>query len=815
MTILITVDGTVQSNDASVTGSPALRITAADVQFTNTATGRLRSGAAGVGAIVIEGAGATVVNQAGGSILEYNNWPGTAWAIQGSAFADTVINAGDISGMTDLGAGADSFTQRSPYVQRASGSNLVTMGAGDDLYVHDARTGTVHDTDGGAGFDTLRITAAAYNSSLSGRLAAGYERLVVEKGSNIWSLHDFSGYSEIRLGDGGSYDFRTSVNPNVDIALTGLRSYFGLNVGSVLRSITGTAGEDVISVAHAQITGSVSLGLGNDQFAFRLQSNLPGTASVGGTVDGGAGSDLLTISVETGGTYDLAQFVNFERFDLQTTVFNPGTRLRLLNLDAATQIQVFSGSDVVIADSQSPAAELLSTAARIVLESTVAIGSLNGSRGSLGTISAPAAKGLVVTNNGAIAGNAGLSLGPDVLDSTLGTIGGIIFAYAGDDHVTGSAAADTVRGGFGNDTLDGGDGDDALWGEEGNDVLSGGAGTDLLRGGTGDDVYRIAESNDIIFENAGEGIDHVITALGSATDHAQIYMLPANVEKFTGTAAGAQGVQGNVLANDITMGAGNDLIVLDQGGSDTARGGGGNDFFYIGAAFDAGDSIDGGDGVDTVGLLGSYQLTLGATSLQGVERLATYSAGSAQGAVPNHYAFIAHDATVAAGAELAVIGTSLLANETLVFDGSAETDGRFNLMGGRGADTLTGGAGADKIRGGLGADTLRGGAGKDVFAYQSVADSAGAAADTIVDFEAIDRINLIAIDADGNALNGNQAFSYIGGEAFTGAGRQLRATRDAEQGGRWIVEADLDGDGAADFTLFVTAGHLDATSFWL
>jgi hypothetical protein len=36
---------------------------------------------------------------------------------------------------------------------------------------------------------------------------------------------------------------------------------------------------------------------------------------------------------------------------------------------------------------------------------------------------------------------------------------------------------------------------------------------------------------------------------------------------------------------------------------------------------------------------------------------------------------------------------------------------------------------------------------------------------------------------------------------------------DAEQGGRWIVEADLDGDGAADLTLFVTAEHLDATSF--
>src|SRR5262249_16923825 len=45
---------------------------------------------------------------------------------------------------------------------------------------------------------------------------------------------------------------------------------------------------------------------------------------------------------------------------------------------------------------------------------------------------------------------------------------------------------------------------------------------------------------------------------------------------------------------------------LSQGGEDVAKGLGGFDSFYMGAAFDAGDKIDGGDGGNEMHLRGDY-----------------------------------------------------------------------------------------------------------------------------------------------------------------------------------------------------------------
>jgi Ca2+-binding RTX toxin-like protein len=270
------------------------------------------------------------------------------------------------------------------------------------------------------------------------------------------------------------------------------------------------------------------------------------------------------------------------------------------------------------------------------------------------------------------------------------------------------------------------------------------------------------------------------------------------------------------LNNIVTMGAGGDLIVMHDGGDDSVFAGGGNDFIHFGNALTAADRIDGGAGYDTVGLIGSYTLTLSATSLTGVEKLALYSNGDASGATANNYNVTMHDANVAAGQTLMVVAQSLLAHETLVFDGSAETDGKFNIRGGRGADTITGGGQADQIWGNLGADTLRGGGGNDYFEYFSAAESTAAARDTILDFTLGDRINLIAIDADGNAANGNSKFVFIGSNAFTGTAGQLRAVQG--QGNDWTIEADVNGDGAADLVIAVAVvdGHLlSASDFWL
>ncbi|MBV8686464.1 MAG: calcium-binding protein [Alphaproteobacteria bacterium] len=326
---------------------------------------------------------------------------------------------------------------------------------------------------------------------------------------------------------------------------------------------------------------------------------------------------------------------------------------------------------------------------------------------------------------------------------------------------------------------------------------------DRLEGDGSDNLFYVDDAADTVVEAANGGTDEVRTAVGSASDYAALYVLPANVENLTGTATGNQGVQGNALDNVVTMGGGNDLLVMSDGGDDRVSGGAGNDFFYFGAAFTAADRVDGGAGNDAVGLLGRYDLVLGEDTLTGVERFAVYSSGDPS--APNDYAVRTVDGNVAAGAELTVIAMSLGAGEHLLFDGSNESDGRFNVRGGHGDDVITGGGGDDRLCGGEGADLLRGGEGTDQFEYRAVSDSTGAAFDTILDFTAGEHINLAAIDANGEA-GGKGVFHFIGADAFSHSAGELRAY---EADGHWWVEGDVDGDGAADLVICVAVadGH--------
>jgi Ca2+-binding RTX toxin-like protein len=148
-----------------------------------------------------------------------------------------------------------------------------------------------------------------------------------------------------------------------------------------------------------------------------------------------------------------------------------------------------------------------------------------------------------------------------------------------------------------------------------------------------------------------------------------------------------------------------DTFDLSQGGEDTASGGGGNDTFTMGKAFDAHDRIDGGTGFNQLYLDGNYNLTFLATTMTNIQQVYLVSG--------HHYSLTTNDATVAAGAELGVDGSNLGASDALVFNGAAETNGTFVVRGGAGNDTLTGGNGDDTLSGGDGTNTLNGGAGSD------------------------------------------------------------------------------------------------------
>jgi Ca2+-binding RTX toxin-like protein len=136
------------------------------------------------------------------------------------------------------------------------------------------------------------------------------------------------------------------------------------------------------------------------------------------------------------------------------------------------------------------------------------------------------------------------------------------------------------------------------------------------------------------------------------------------------------------------------------------------------------------------------------------------------------------------------------------------------LIGGLGNDTLRGGGGLDRLIGGKGADNLFGGTGADVFVFNATVESRGAGHDWIRDFSHQDRdhIDLAAIDAN-TTKTGNQAFhfgdalsqSFAGYHNHHGKAGWAGLIRVTQNG---VVQADVNGDGKADFQIAVHGGHL-------
>jgi Ca2+-binding RTX toxin-like protein len=287
--------------------------------------------------------------------------------------------------------------------------------------------------------------------------------------------------------------------------------------------------------------------------------------------------------------------------------------------------------------------------------------------------------------------------------------------------------------------------------------------------------------------------------------------------------------------NDNLVGTSNaDLFDVSQGGTDSVSGNDGDDYIYFGDAFSPGDSANGGAGFDVVALLGNTDIVLGASSLVGVERLTLFSGPSLGGEGHVSYDITENDGNVGAGQTLQVFAAYLLSDETLTFNGLAEKDGSFQIYGGAGDDVLVGGqqndtivgnagadqlygmAGNDWLAGGAGADLLRGGFGSDLFVFRSTTDSTPGSYDTIADFEQTkDLISLQAIDANAG-LAGDQAFTFIGDQAFSHTAGELRAYQ--LEGSTWAVEGDVDADGVADFYVqvhLVTESRLVVTDFML
>jgi len=124
------------------------------------------------------------------------------------------------------------------------------------------------------------------------------------------------------------------------------------------------------------------------------------------------------------------------------------------------------------------------------------------------------------------------------------------------------------------------------------------------------------------------------------------------------------------------------------------------------------------------------------------------------------------------------------------------------LIGNLGRDVLKGGTGDDRLDGGEDADLLIGGGGRDLYIYRSLQDSTLSQSDTIRGLSAKDRFDFRRFESEAR-------LQFIGNDSFSSTAGELRVTKTS-------LQADLNGDGAADFRiLFANKFRVDADQLLL
>jgi Ca2+-binding RTX toxin-like protein len=337
----------------------------------------------------------------------------------------------------------------------------------------------------------------------------------------------------------------------------------------------------------------------------------------------------------------------------------------------------------------------------------------------------------------------------------------------GADTLAGDGGANSLRGLGGNDRLTGGEGSDLLRGDSGDDVLIGDfAGYDVLASGASLLVNGSFEQAGATFTSASWGRSMAVLP-GWSRSNSQTYEVM--VSGYGGVAAtdgsywldleSGGGAGSNMVVSQVVSGlaAGQVMILTFEHANRTTAASGGFELWWNN---------------DLVLAVTSTGKTMLSKSLELV---------------------------------------ALAGDNVVTFKGLGTTDGPgasidnvrlfATQAAAAGQDVLDGGEGNDLIDGGAGADVLSGGMGADVFRFDRGDTGPGAAADRITDFlSGADRIDLSAVDSDSMSA-GNQAFVFIGADAFGGIAGQLRYRFDGTD--TW-VQADVDGDGGADFEIVLS-----------
>jgi len=228
--------------------------------------------------------------------------------------------------------------------------------------------------------------------------------------------------------------------------------------------------------------------------------------------------------------------------------------------------------------------------------------------------------------------------------------------------------------------------------------------------------YFVAGGDDLLFTHGTTDISPATIDSNFKTliifGHDTVTMTNAQYTAFSGKMSASGGA--TIVFSDATTGQvalhPDNYKFADTVNSFTAKseiksliGGADSDTFIMGTNMDSGVTINGGDGLDEITMTDQTGNTDDLNNVTNVEKITLGAAVTSITTV---------DELVANEAGLQVDATNAT---SLVWNGTAETNGKFLINGSAGIDTITGGAGNDVIRGGAGVDNIVGGAGDDTF----------------------------------------------------------------------------------------------------
>ena len=652
-------------------------------------------------------------------------------------------------------------------------------GGGDDTNTFDASASVSAVNFVASTATEITVAASVGDLALTGGTTAN-DKLTTVGGTFVAAdLVDITGVETFIVSDDTTASFTLSdLNTTATQSLT-VDGRAIINTANTF-TVDGTAENDGVITVHGSagadaITGTVTATLGDTLNGYGGADII--TVAVDGmqiadTIDGGNGSDTLKISgTGTLVDADLTNVTNIEKFEHTgtSTLTTLGTEymasgsvditlaaaVNSLNLDAITNNQTLNlaaGTDTIDASAMTGTLSVVLTETSLTSGDTITGGT--GSADSL-TVTMTSATGITAAELANVSGiekfiaktnvaggfasadamtaaASSLELDFTALTSSAAIVNLALESNAGITLNTGGGVdAVTMSISSIGDTINTGAGNDGI-----TTAIAQLTAADTVNGGTGTDTVTLSDAGalaDADFTGV-TNIEALTLAAGTNT-----IVLGAEYNE-----SGSVTVTGGSGADSITMGAGvttAQTIALATAGADTVVATNASGVITVtmdDADMTAADTLTGGSASDVLTITGTGNSVTGAemANVTGFENVKVASNAA--------FDLSLADANTVSG--IINVDAALATSAGVIFSAVLENDGTINYTGGGGIDTVTGadttatgdiiglGAGADVLNSSLGADTITTGAGADTLTYTAVADSTGTAKDSITDY---------------------------------------------------------------------------------